>query len=433
MVDVLRGASAAFALKILAAGLAFGFNVVLGRTLGAEAAGVYFLALSTATIAAVIGRVGLDNTLVRFIAANVSIDNWSAVKGVYQKAVLIGFVCSAAVALALGLGADQLAQALFSDPDMATPIRLMALVVVPLALGILYSQALRGLSRIRDSLLVLSVLPMFFVLVGTAALAAAWDVEGAIIAYLVAVILALIYGWVTWRRASLPMRSLPADFSTRDLLKSSLPLFGGSLLNLVTLWSSTLMLGIWEDKDAVGVFAVAARTAALISFVLVAVNAVAAPKFAALYRKGEMTALDHTARHSTLLVTVLAAPAFLLFMLCSTFVMALFGSDFSHGGEVLRVLAIGQFVNVATGSVAFLLMMCGYEQLTRNNQFVAACLVLALNALLIPSYGAMGAAVATTAALIVQNMLAAYFVWRKLGIITVPGWQHSRRNGRNAA
>ena len=41
MIEIVRGASVAFGMRILTAGLGFGLNVLLARLLGAEGAGVY--------------------------------------------------------------------------------------------------------------------------------------------------------------------------------------------------------------------------------------------------------------------------------------------------------------------------------------------------------------------------------------------------------
>ena len=177
------------------------------------------------------------------------------------------------------------------------------------------------------------------------------------------------------------------------------------------------MLGAWADKTDVGLFAVAWRTAALISFALLAINTIAQPKFAALFARREMESLAAAARKVTLLMTVCAAPVFLVFFVAPRFVMSIFGSEFSIGGSTLQILAFGQFFNVVSGSVGILLMMSGHEREYRNAQIVTAAVVLTLNTLLIPTYGAIGAAIGAASALIVQNILFGYFVWSRLGIV----------------
>ena len=58
--------------------------------------------------------------------------------------------------------------------------------------------------------------------------------------------------------------------------------------------------------------------------------------------------------------------------------------------------------------------------LVRNNITVAALLNLVLNLVLIPYYGVLGAALATAISLAVKNLLAAYLVWNRLRIQTIP-------------
>jgi len=66
----LRGSAVAFAVKLLAAGSLFAMNVVIARQLGADEAGLFFLAYTIGFIAAAASRLGLDNTHVRSIAAH---------------------------------------------------------------------------------------------------------------------------------------------------------------------------------------------------------------------------------------------------------------------------------------------------------------------------------------------------------------------------
>ncbi len=177
---------------------------------------------------------------------------------------------------------------------------------------------------------------------------------------------------------------------------------------------------MWGTAAEVGIFTVAARTAMLTSLVLMAVNSIAAPKFAELYRLGDMEALNSTARRSAALMTLLAAPLLLAFLAAPRLVMGLFGPEFRAGGFLLSILALGQFVNVATGSVGYLLMMSGHERLARNNTAFAAVLYVALSVALIPWAGPVGAAVATAIGVAALNLSAAYLVWRRLGILTIP-------------
>lgn len=426
MAEVMQGASVAFTLKVLGAGFAFGFNVLLARMLGAEGAGMYFLALTVATIACVLGRMGLDNALLRFTAAGTAIEDWSAVKGVYRKGMSIALCASAASALLLFALAPWLAHDVFSKPQLASPLRWMALAVVPMTLVSLHAETLKGLKRIRDSLLVQGVGIPALSLLGLYLMGRRWGIHGAVWAYVLAAAAMALVGIALWRVATPQLKGVSGRFETRELLRSSMPLFWVTSTMLMMNWTATIALGVWGTKADVGLFGVAYRTAMLTSFVLVAVNSIAAPKFAALYKQGDMESLGSMARNCAKLATALAAPALILFFLAPGWVMGLFGPQFLGGGAILAILAIGQFVNVATGSVGYLLIMSGNERLLRNSALVAGGTNLVLTAILIPRFGVVGAAVATAICLALQNLVASYLVYKKMDLVVVR-WLIERR------
>ncbi|MEA3643989.1 MAG: polysaccharide biosynthesis C-terminal domain-containing protein [Lamprobacter sp.] len=82
---------------------------------------------------------------------------------------------------------------------------------------------------------------------------------------------------------------------------------------------------------------------------------------------------------------------------------------------MLRILALEQLVNVATGSVGYLLSMTGHERLLRNNVLAAAVVALDGALVLIPAFGLIGTAVATATGIAIQNLLCVWQVRRVLG------------------
>lgn len=420
MAEVVRGASVAFVLKILGAGLAFGFNVLLARLLGAQGAGIYFLSLTVVTIGMTVGMFGLDNTLLRFVAANAAKGEWKAVKGVYRKGMALSVGVSLLVILAIELTAPWFARVVFSKPELTVPLRWMALAVLPMAMVFLHGESIKALKRIRDSQLVNGVAVPGFSILGLVLLGRSFGVRGAAWAYLGAAALAALGGVLVWRKATPQLKKSPSQMPLGEVLHTSVPLFWMAVMNMVMNWAPTFFLGIWGSKADVGIFGAAWRTAMLTSFILISVNSIVAPKFAALYSQGDLTGLSSTAKKSTAMMILLAAPILLIFLIAPGLVMGVFGGQFQAGSRLLTILAIGQFVNVATGSVGYLLMMCGRERLMRNNTLIVGALSLALSGLLIPFFGALGAAIAGAISLALLNLGAFYLVWKTLGIWTIP-------------
>ncbi|KJR42583.1 stage V sporulation protein B, partial [Candidatus Magnetoovum chiemensis] len=116
-----------FITQVIGAALGFIVTVVLSRTLGANGAGVYFLALTVINFAVVIGRFGLFNSALRFAAENAAVKNWRAVKGIYRKTMIFSLLSSILVTLAVFILSPIISIKVFSQAALAEPLNLMAL------------------------------------------------------------------------------------------------------------------------------------------------------------------------------------------------------------------------------------------------------------------------------------------------------------------
>lgn len=412
--EVVSGAASALMFRVAGAALSFALSVVLGRMLGVTGVGLYFLALSVVTIATVLGRVGLDNTLLRFTAASASTGDWVAVKGLYRKSIRFTLVASGLLTILVAILAPWIGAKFFNDSNLGVPLRLMALGIVPTAFFTIVAQMLQGLKRTRDGIAVLSVWAPAFCLVGAVALVPIGGVEGAALAYALAAVLTSFIGWWRWHKATPQTIGLHGFFSTEKLLKSSVPLFWVSLSQLVVTLSATVILGIWGTSADVGIYGAASRVVMLLNFLLLAVTSIASPKFSALHQQGDMRALGRLAKNSTLLLIFAASPVLSLFFLMPDKVMGIFGHEFASGATVIMILAAGQLVNIITGPAGNVLMMCGYERTVRNTVVTSAVFCVAVSLLLVPQMGVVGAAIASSLTVAVENLLMAALAWRKV-------------------
>jgi O-antigen/teichoic acid export membrane protein len=135
-----------------------------------------------------------------------------------------------------------------------------------------------------------------------------------------------------------------------------------------------------------------------------------------LYAEGNTAALRRLAQQSAFWTLVTAAPAILVLMLVPDLILQIFGPQFRDGAWTLRILAFGQFVNVATGSVGVLLVMTGHEKLMRNIVAASAVLNLLGALVLVPRYGAIGAATSTACSLAFMKIVSWLMVRKKLHI-----------------
>lgn len=419
MLEVINSASSALAIRIFGTFLGFTVSVLIARLLGAEGTGIYYLAISVTTIAATIGRVGFDNTVVRFIASHASVDEWADVRFVYRTTLKVVAAASMLASIVLFLGADWMANTMFGKPFMVLPLRLASVAVLPLALAMIQAESLRGLKSIPASQWIKTV----FISLGTLMLlypfTRLWAANGAIAAYAVAVTFTATASWTLWRKAWCKKAGINATVrgmcSIKSLFQSSWPLFGVALAGLIMQQAATIFLGAWGTVTDVGVFNVANRIASLLLFPLLAMISILTPKFAAMHRQGDMESLMHLARASSRILSLVAIPVAIMVAMGAKWILILFGPDFSNGVTVLDVLLVGVVINASTGAVAELLMMSGYEKTVSVGVAFSAIISLILCLILIPKYGQVGAAIAVASGMAIQNLFMLAKVRTKLG------------------
>jgi len=409
MQEAVKKASLALSIRVLGTLLGFAVSVLVARLLGAEGSGVYFLALSVATIAATVGRIGFDNTVVRFIASHASVNEWNSVRFVYRAAIKVVALASLLVSIALFLGAGWIASALFDKPFMELPFRLVAVAVLPLSLAMIQAESLRGLKRIPASQWIKTVFMSLGSLVLLYPLVQLWGANGAVASHAVAVFVAALAAWLlwqkTWRKTAKPASDMRSTLSLKPLFQSSWPLFGVALTALVMQQAATIFLGIWGTAEEVGIFSIANRVANLLLFPLMAMISILAPKFAAMHRQGDLDGLKRLVRSSSRMLTLFAVPMAIAVAISAEWILTIFGAEFKDGVIVLDILLIGVVMNAATGAVAELLMMSGFEKSVSRVVAISSLITVAIAMIMIPKYGLIGAAIATSIGMSTQNLL----------------------------
>ena len=126
-----------------------------------------------------------------------------------------------------------------------------------------------------------------------------------------------------------------------------------------------------------------------------------------------MRSIFHAATRWSLL---LSAPIFLLFLVEGEEMMRVFGPQFVLGATPLIVLSAGHLMSAAAGGAGHMLIMSERQNLKMVGDLLSAVLNLTLNALLIPRWGLMGAATATSISILGLNVLRVLQVYRILHV-----------------
>lgn len=421
MREVARGAMLAFVLKVTGSGLAFAFNVAVARLLGADGAGIYFLALAVTTIASILGRVGLDNALLRFIATSATHKDWRTVKGVYALGIRVAVAASTTITMVSFIAAPWVATTLFNKPELAEPLRWMSLSILPFALLNLQAESLKGLKRISDAMLLQSIGVPLLALILIYPLTELAGISGMVWAYVIATTTISLLGFWAWRSAVADQTAPKGVFPLNELWASCKPLFAVSIMNnAIRLWVPLAILGIWASSAEVGILGAALRVVALTTMMLFTLNNVLAPKIAELYAKKEMEMLAATARRSATGLALLSSPIFFILIFFPSWVMSMFGDSFREGGLILGILASGQIMNVFGGSIGIVLIVSGKEKYIQKITMIFSGVLIVMLFILIPFFGALGAAIAIAASGTGLSLVTIWQAEKILGLRVTP-------------
>jgi len=414
-----RSAAYSMGIKSFAVAAGFAMNWVFSRYLGATGVGQFFLVFSAVNILSIIGKLGMDRTVLRFISAYASQQQWGKVKAVQFFAFRLVSTFTVCTSLVLFFLAPYISVHWFKDPALTNLFRWFAIGIMPLSIIQNTSESLKGVGKVQlaqilyDALLPALATLIFLMFTHNSGL-------HAIQSYLLAAGFVFLVTQTAWRLSIAKHHEKRAQPDNRELIRSAVPIFWTNIFQQVILWMPAFMLGLWASPKDVGVFQIAFRIAMLIAIFQYVFNSNLAPRISALYVRGEIQKIQEMCGKTTRFVGALALPVFIALTVFSKFFMELFGQDFGSGALLLTIMSIGQFYNVMMGPVGISLIMCGKESRMRNAVAISACTLLVLNCIFIPWLGALGAAITSSVVLIVQNTLAAWYLWKEFKIITFP-------------
>lgn len=413
-----RSAGATFTLKVGEALASIVISLLLARMLGAAEFGTYSYAMAWVALLAIPGLFGMENLTVRHVSAYGSRAAWGLLRGYLARAFQTVGAFSAALALLVGLGTAVVAGSL--DTGLAS-FGLAMLIVPALSLLRLSQAALRGLRHVALGYFgELGVMPVIvIVLIGVAFLTTGpgFGATGALTIQLTATVAGLaVTAALLWRRLPGQLGAAPAVFETRGWYASALPLLFIAAAQAVNRQADIIMLGVLQGPTAAGIYTIATRGAGLINFVLFAVNAALAPRIASLYAAGDLAGIQRLATRSSRLIFLFSLPGVLAFVFFGGWFMGLFGEEFLVGATALAILSVAQLINAAAGSVGVCLTMTGHERDAARGFAAAAVVNVALNALLIPALGLVGAALSTGTSLVAWNVLLVRRLEVRLGV-----------------
>jgi O-antigen/teichoic acid export membrane protein len=413
-----RDAVVAFGLRVASAALLYLTQVVMARWIGSHDYGIYVFVWTWVLVLGGITHLGLNAAMMRLLPEykeHGQLDRFRAlVRGGRIFALLAGTLL-AAVGMA-GLY-------MFGDHLTGTYIlpAYLALICVPLfALTEVQDGIGRGQAWIWIGLLPPYVLRPALVLV---AMTAAWAAElpmnattaagAAIVATWGA---ALAQTFLLNRKLKHEVGSGGRDYDFKGWLAVSVPLVVVAAAELMLQNTDILVVSSFMTPTDVAIYFASAKTMSLIMFVHYAVGSAVANRFASLNARGDREQLRAFVRDAVNWTFWPSLASALVILALGKPLLLLFGPQFEAGYPVMFILVVGFLFRSSFGPAEVLLSMLGEHQVCAAVLIVSALLNVALNFALVPPFGLLGAAAATSISLATAALMNYVAARRRLEI-----------------
>jgi O-antigen/teichoic acid export membrane protein len=425
-----KGAGLVFMAIVLSKGFNYIYRVAVARYLGTSGYGLIAIALGIEGIILSFIFLGLKTGIVRYTAFYRGKHDDKRVKGTIVSAIDMLLPLSLAAGFLLFTFAPDIARIVLSEnnlaPQLALILQIFALSIPFHSILLVFKAASRGFQNVKYFVygehIIYSILQMASVLVF---LYFGFGIMGAAAPHTLGIMAAAIIMFLLFKRRLFPnFRSVKALKNHSELFWYSIPLIVAEISGIIMGWLDTIFLGFFKTASETGIYNAAVPTANIIYSMSSIFGVLFFPIVTGYFAKKKYKEMHRTYKVISKWAFSVSFPFLLLMLLFSKNILYIFfGPEYASGALSLSILATGYFFSIFFLTSAHILVAIKKTRWVAVNFMISAIINVTLNYVLIPVYGMIGAAVATTISVITLHSLyavEAYHSTKSIGIKFVP-------------
>jgi O-antigen/teichoic acid export membrane protein len=414
-----KGGSIVFVGSVFGYGSQLVTGILLTRLMGAEQYGQYKVALIAGEIAAGLALLGLDYAMVRFVSLFVSRRDSSGLWGTLQVGVGLTTLSSLLIGAGLFASATPLALYLFHEPQLVPLLRLASLTIPFSTLSSIFGAATMGFNKMQYNVSAKQIAQPLIRLILLIPMALLGLTAGkAMVPYIVGIIVSCVL-LMYFLNLLFPLRRPlnTARYDPRGLMRFSLPAYVSTLINTFGPSLQTVLLGSLNTMTTVGIFTAANQVSTASTLFNQSIGTASSPIVSELHGLEDPKKMTHFYQTTAKWMFTVNLPMFLIVLLLSEPILTIFGNEFVVGSTALNILSIANLVIAAAGISDGVLVMTGNTPAKLVNSTVQTILSMGLCILLIPRWGALGAASAVLVSSAITHLFLVsevFFLFRML-------------------
>ncbi|MCD6514219.1 MAG: flippase [Candidatus Odinarchaeota archaeon] len=414
---IARGTGIIFTGTILSMFLAFLTRAVIARYYSVSQYGVYSLTLTMLSFAITFAGLGVSEVLPRQIPYYRE-KYPEKVPSLIFIGIFIPMSGATIATLLLIISSDAIAH-VFGDPNLSHPITIIALAIPFQTLFTILVAITRGFGRVRERVFFGSIIsPFSFLALILLGLFFRLSYTYLFVAYVISVAFtSIIFLIEIKRKGILKLKPSIETNEMKRLLLFSLPLLILGMLGYLMIYTDTLMIGYFKSSKVVGLYNAATPFARMVLIFLTSAGFIYVPLASTLYAQNKINDMRRIYQILTKWVFFLTLPLFSIFFLFPEGVISFtFGEKYTQAAPALAILSVAFMFYPLLGLSGLSLIVIGKTKLIMYSETCSSIFNVALNVILIPKFGILGASVATAISCFVTNNLRLYWLYRETSI-----------------
>jgi len=383
--------------------IGFLLRIVLARWLGAADLGLYQMVITVQGIATLIATLGIPMALTKYVAEHK--DN----KDKLSQTTTSGIISSAIFGIVTGILLYALSGVLagiFNMPELAYLLKILAFALPFTSLLEALLGLFNGLREMKTFAYLMILRSLLMILFIIAFVRLGFGVEGAVFGLVLAIVGACIGGLYLSRKLLRP-NLLNLSQNSKRLVSFGSQVFGANAVSLIANQADIILIGYFLAAKDVGYYSVAVSLSMLFLIIPQAIQRITYPATSEYWSQNNhqalQTMIDKSMKYSACILLPLGLG---VGFFSKEIVTVIFGGEFIYAVLPLCILLIAR---VITGSTIYPIGASfsgvGRPDLALKLGAISAGTNIGLNILLIPRFGIVGAAIATTASLLLGTII----------------------------
>ncbi len=412
------------------------YRIVVARSFGTEAYGLFSILLMVEGLVLSVSLLGFSEGLLRQMSLYIGRKEENKIKYIFRKSLILLFFSSIISGILFFFLSDFLALEIFKNAELLLFLKIFSIIIPILIFLEIFMTILRAFEKIKMYSFIWNIfqggikLLLLIILIFLG-----FNIESIVFSYSVGILLTFIFSYL-YCRYKLPQLftkySLKKESKkeiTKDLITYSWPIIFMNLLFGFFYWIDSFLIGYFKGVSEVGLYNAAVPLATLLIITTPLFLKLFFPIIVKEYSKKNMPLIKEISKQIGKWVFMINFPIFVLMLLFPGAIINLFfGKDYLLASTALRFLSVGvMFYSIGLIS-SNLILMTGKSKILLWNAVLATLLNIFLNLIFIPmptifgidnSSGINGAAFATMTSMILSNSLLIYKAKKYTSIIPI--------------